>query len=435
MTRTFLDYGRFLDDWLTTINRMTRQLGITWPCNVLKANNDIDAFLQRRQRHHVEASNNLDARDDVPEWVKRICRILPRLEAEPTDADAMREFDRVRGELSKADATFSPVMRSYRDADSELKKARESLEAELSEQKIKLTGLQESLDKKTADADRLESDLAATSAQLDAASAQLDAASAQLDATKADFDEVTRKADRMDEKQRELRQIIAYLATMNRAKTSGDGGGTAADPEPESTDAASRRMPRYVSSSSGIPQYLVRRLGWAKTEEQLQLRRRRKYLVDSGLFDLVSYNKTNPDVVQHGLDPVQHYIRYGAGEGRRPNPLFDTLYYAQQLSPAESIDLDPLLHFIECGAANRLNPHPLFDVTYYLENNPDVAPSGINPLLHYLRLGWTERRNPSIYFDSVYYETQLSVPLKEAGIISRIAKTFPMPASIRWFTM
>lgn len=47
------------------------------------------------------------------------------------------------------------------------------------------------------------------------------------------------------------------------------------------------------------------------------------------LFDAAAYLEDNPDVREAGLPPLQHYIQYGAEEGRRPNRAFDPDAYAE----------------------------------------------------------------------------------------------------------
>lgn len=76
---------------------------------------------------------------------------------------------------------------------------------------------------------------------------------------------------------------------------------------------------------------------------------------ESGLFDRSWYLSVYPDVAASGLDPLDHYLRYGASLRRNPGPMFD---------------------------ANR-----------YLALNQDVVDSGFNPLLHYLLHGRQEGRN------------------------------------------
>jgi hypothetical protein len=85
-----------------------------------------------------------------------------------------------------------------------------------------------------------------------------------------------------------------------------------------------------------------------------RLRRQVDVLKQSGLFDPQWYLSHYPDVASAGVDPVEHYLRFGAAEGRNPSPRFDT--------------------------------------RYYLHSNPDVAAAGVNPLLHYIQFGVSEGR-------------------------------------------
>ncbi len=76
----------------------------------------------------------------------------------------------------------------------------------------------------------------------------------------------------------------------------------------------------------------------------------------SDMFNSAWYLKNNPDVAVSGMNPAEHYLRFGAREGRNPGPGFDT--------------------------------------DWYLEGNPDVATGGMNPLVHYLQHGSAEGRTP-----------------------------------------
>ena len=67
------------------------------------------------------------------------------------------------------------------------------------------------------------------------------------------------------------------------------------------------------------------------------------------------YVATNADVAKKRCDPIEHYIRFGAAEGRDPSPVFST--------------------------------------QGYLKNNPDVAEAGMNPLVHYAKYGMAEKRS------------------------------------------
>jgi FkbM family methyltransferase len=51
----------------------------------------------------------------------------------------------------------------------------------------------------------------------------------------------------------------------------------------------------------------------------------------SNLFDTSYYLESNPDVAGAGINPLEHYLTWGAAEGRDPNPLFDTSYYLEHI--------------------------------------------------------------------------------------------------------
>jgi hypothetical protein len=76
---------------------------------------------------------------------------------------------------------------------------------------------------------------------------------------------------------------------------------------------------------------------------------------DSGASS--NYLAANPDVAAAGMNPLQHYLQFGMGEGRSWG------------------DLGSL------------------DTKGYLSSNPDVAASGMNPLQHYLMYGRDEGRS------------------------------------------
>ncbi len=99
----------------------------------------------------------------------------------------------------------------------------------------------------------------------------------------------------------------------------------------------------------------------------------------SGLFDAAFYLERYPDIRRAGIDPLRHYMRHGAAEGRKPHPLFQPDYYLARCPEARDTR-NPLLHFLD--EAPWCSPHPLFDCASYVAANPDAA---AQPLAHYLR--------------------------------------------------
>jgi CDP-glycerol glycerophosphotransferase (TagB/SpsB family) len=76
----------------------------------------------------------------------------------------------------------------------------------------------------------------------------------------------------------------------------------------------------------------------------------------------------------------------------RASTLFDEAWYKKQYRDVETLGIDPADHFLRFGAQLKRNPSPFFDTAYYLTANPDVAAAMMNPLVHYLRFGRREGR-------------------------------------------
>jgi GT2 family glycosyltransferase len=115
-----------------------------------------------------------------------------------------------------------------------------------------------------------------------------------------------------------------------------------------------------------------------------ELIRDKHHLKQSCLFDVKWYVQTYPDVATAGVDPLTHYLQFGAAEGRDPNPYFDTDWYLKSNPDVDSAGINPLIHYIRHGAAEHRNPSPSFDTTTYLLSHPDSADMPISPLEHFL---------------------------------------------------
>ena len=98
---------------------------------------------------------------------------------------------------------------------------------------------------------------------------------------------------------------------------------------------------------------------WKKLLVFLNPRKRKllkqiEIISQSEYFDAEWYLRYNLDVAYSSLDPIEHFLLFGANEGRDPSPKFSCKSYCSE--------------------------------------NPDVAQSNVNPLLHYLKHGIKEGR-------------------------------------------
>jgi hypothetical protein len=95
-----------------------------------------------------------------------------------------------------------------------------------------------------------------------------------------------------------------------------------------------------------------RRLSASKSGRQLH--RNVDMVRASGLFDTDWYVTEYPDVANSGVDPLEHYLRFGAWEGRDPSPTFRSDTYLRDHPELAATHTNPLVHFLRSrhGAAS-----------------------------------------------------------------------------------
>lgn len=74
----------------------------------------------------------------------------------------------------------------------------------------------------------------------------------------------------------------------------------------------------------------------------------------SGLFDPGYYRLRYPEVAASGIDPLYHYIRFGAREGRDPNPIFDGRKYLEDHPEIVASGENPLLHSLAASGGHDI---------------------------------------------------------------------------------
>ena len=122
------------------------------------------------------------------------------------------------------------------------------------------------------------------------------------------------------------------------------------------------------------------------------------------LFDTSWYLERNPDVLLSGLNPLYHFLKFGFAEGRDPHPLFDLKLYRSLYASFVSLEMNPVEHFLKSGAALGCRPHWLFDTQRYVAEHPEIG--NLNPLVHYLVYGAFDHRSPHSAFDPDHYAAQ-----------------------------
>lgn len=81
----------------------------------------------------------------------------------------------------------------------------------------------------------------------------------------------------------------------------------------------------------------------------------RRMVEESNLFDADWYKKKNPDVIATGIDPLDHFLRFGGKEGRDPSERFSTSAYLRAYQDVASAGTNALVHYVLHGRIEGRN--------------------------------------------------------------------------------
>lgn len=105
-----------------------------------------------------------------------------------------------------------------------------------------------------------------------------------------------------------------------------------------------------IQSLAGRPVWLFKQLCRRLTsllDDRHRYRKERERIAYSGLFSSEWYLSQNPDVMAAGREPLNHFVRHGALEGRAASPHFDTLEHIRHHPSLLKDRQNPLIHWLD----------------------------------------------------------------------------------------
>lgn len=139
-------------------------------------------------------------------------------------------------------------------------------------------------------------------------------------------------------------------------------------------------------------------------------------------FDPEYYLSRYPDVANSQVDPLIHFLKWGAADGRDPCAWFSTKGYRRSYPFLIGHEINPFVHYLSKGrdegriaiTVDEFNQNdksiieaklikPEFDAKFYVDNNIDVLDSGMDPLQHFIEYGAKELRDPCAWFSATEY--------------------------------
>ncbi|HMK90918.1 MAG TPA: glycosyltransferase [Methylocystis sp.] len=88
-------------------------------------------------------------------------------------------------------------------------------------------------------------------------------------------------------------------------------------------------------------------------------------------FDEAHYYRENRDVAAAGMGALEHYVDYGAQEGRNPTSIFWTNYYRDRYPDVAVSGQNPFFHYLTYGKAHGYDPNPMGHLTWPRPRAPD----------------------------------------------------------------
>jgi GT2 family glycosyltransferase len=155
-------------------------------------------------------------------------------------------------------------------------------------------------------------------------------------------------------------------------------GASAIADRPDCRDSA-MHLQRRTLSSFAYPVYpfmLVWHALKGRSLAPLRSWRAERVISRCGLFDEGWYLATNRDVRDLGINPLRHYLLFGANEGRDPGPFFSTRRYLAANTDVASAGMNPLAHYVLYGAAEGRDCGTDLPAHHRSEITRDLADAG-----------------------------------------------------------
>jgi hypothetical protein len=293
--RYFTTFDQLITHWGHSLTDAQSVLDVQWPRKPKQSTEEVDAYISEELRHHHEPIDKLMDDPSLSDWLRTASEIVFRWADGGEDARDYDQLDRIRHELNAAGPAFSELVARGRVP----QRHAETLQAELTrvqsvltQQNAQLTTLSQEHENVLRAIEELRGINQEMNDKLTLLQKEKDAEIAERDA------EIAKKDAEIAKKDAEIASISRMLE--NREQQIG-----------QLRVAAATQLGEAISDFLDRATWSL--LGFRHT------RRKMRALQHSGILDAEWYLRKHPDVKQSDVDPLQHYVEFGAHEGREPN--------------------------------------------------------------------------------------------------------------------
>ncbi|TPL73974.1 glycosyltransferase [Mesorhizobium sp. B2-3-13] len=389
--RVFVSYEALLKDWRVDLQKIAEALHIEWPQSISGLQTALSTHFSTDHQHHAASADLLDADPRIADWVKQAYGALRALEKDPTDATAMARLDTVRISFDTVSPVFGEAffdemgsrVQRLKQASSQAQHLADERAAENDQYTVELASVRREIELKDEQlirqqealrrlAEERTDDTYRYTTELEKLRVKTARKDAELAGARNALAEIERERQRATESESRERHLTQELEALHNRHASVSLERDQALGELQSVrdrlDAvygstswrltsqlrSTTRLVKRVSFGFGYPFSVFWNAATKLSLTPMRDVRAAGIIRRSGAFDRDWYLKNNPDVAEWRIDPLRHYVVFGAREGRDPNSRFSS--------------------------------------SNYLLRNPDVALAGVNPFAHFLAHGRNEGR-------------------------------------------
>ena len=341
LPRIFLSYDSMLRSWARVVERAEEQFRLSLPRKSSTAIAEIETFLSDKLRHHKEAPESVVENPTLSRWLRDSYRILSRWIEKGEDTADHAALDAILAEFDAATPAFALLADAGHAAIGRARRLEDDLEqnkAELAEARKAAAQMEEAFETVERAAADTRAELQQTKSALEQRRHEAEETAEALKQTReklADAEAARQKAEEAHTQARQeaeaARQEAEQAAALNRDLS------TRLDTRFNEIAEISRLLrAREAEVEAGrlrteqVASQAATELGRAITAVMdnrrhpffwagARMRRAIAIVQRSGLFDAEWYLRHYTDVAEAGIDPIKHYVLFGAREGRHPN--------------------------------------------------------------------------------------------------------------------
>lgn len=333
MARAVTNYDQLLTGWRTTLDRLTEQLRVVWPYALDDVADQIDQFISPKHRHNTHSAEAVLLDPLLRDWIADAHAALLVLERNSDSQNALEVLDRIRTEFNRASPIIYCLHQDIREAwyteAGDLRAALIEAEAGREEAGAAVTAREEEL----ADSKNALVEVEAIVATRDEENFSLKAA---LREAQDQVQELGQRIVLTENRERSAKRHLQHSEEWCRSYE-------------RSTSWRLTKLLRTVGNH-------YKRLPWTNSTNVRTTRddvTDRDLITQSQLFDAAYYLDRYEDLKSSDFsdDLAAHFLLSGGKEGRASSPYFDSSAYLKANPDVDPNTINPLIHYLRYGAA------------------------------------------------------------------------------------